>query len=279
VIALHELKYCFIRTPFEVPLMRLRHALGYLRRVRSPELREIYLEDERVQKLLRKVVRYNTNCVDVGYHYGSMLSRFCSLAPQGRHVAFEAIPSKVRFLRRKFPEVEIFETAVSDHAGSESFYINLGATGFSGLAKHGSGQFSRIDVACVPLDEAIPRDRAFDLIKVDVEGAELFVFRGASAFLSRDRPAVLFECGPTGPRVFGYNASDLYDLFAANGYSVFFLRDAIENGPPANRASFEAALVYPFKAFNWLAVANERISQVLVNHDARPLSDATLDLL
>lgn len=260
--ALNELKYSFIRTPFEVPLIRLRHALTYFRRARFPELRDIFLEDERIQELLRKLLRYSTNCIDVGCHYGSMLSRFCALAPQGRHIAFEAIPSKVRFLRRKFPEVEFFEAAVSDHAGFENFYINLRSTGFSGLARHGRGQFRKIEVNCVSLDSVLPHDRSFGLIKVDVEGAELFVFRGATAFLTRDRPAVLFECGPTGPQAFGYTAGELYDLFVAHGYAVFFLRDAIENGLPATRASFEAALVYPFKAFNWLAVASERISEL-----------------
>jgi len=192
-----------------------------------------------------------------------MLSRFCRLAPAGHHVAVEAIPAKVRFLRRKFPEVDVLEVALSDHAGAEDFYINLAATGFSGLARHGEGHFERIHVTCVRLDDAVPKDRRFDLLKIDVEGAELFVLRGATAFLTRDRPTILFECGPSGPPAFGYTAGTLYDLFVACGYSVFLLKDALNRGLPVVREQFEAALVYPFKAFNWLAVASERITEVL----------------
>jgi FkbM family methyltransferase len=225
------------------------------------------MEEERIQAILRKVIHPESNCVDVGSHYGSTLSRFCDLAPKGRHVAVEAIPSKAKFLRRKFPEVDVFEVALSDHAGSASFYVNVDATGFSGLARHGTGKFERIDVTCLRLDEVVTKERRFDFLKIDVEGAELFVLRGASKFLTRDRPTILFECGPSGPSVFGYAAGDLYDCLIADGYSVFFLKDALGRGLPVTRASFEAALVYPFKAFNWLAVANQRIPEILENSE------------
>jgi len=43
---------------------------------------------------------------------------------------------------------------------------------------------------------------------------------------------------------------------------VFFLKDILEAGAPVDRASLEAALVFPFKALNWVAVANSRISEI-----------------
>ena len=238
--------------------MRLRHSFKCLQRRLTPELGEIYLEDERIEAVLRRIIRTDTNCVDIGCHYGSILSRFCTLAPGGHHLAVEAIPSKVRFLRRKFPDVEVFDVALSDHTGIESFYINLNASGFSGLAPHGKGRFKQIEVACARFDDIVARDRRFDLLKVDVEGAELLVLRGATWFLARNRPAVLFECGPSGPLAFGYTSGQLYDLFVAEDYSVFFLKDALNALSPVTRADFQAALIYPFKAFNWLALPTER---------------------
>lgn len=194
-----------------------------------------------------------------------MLSRFCSLAPNGRHIAVEAIPSKVTFLHRKFPEVDVLQTALSDHVGMVPFYVNLGASGFSSLGRHGQGPFGRIEVKCTNLDAIVPRDRRFDFLKIDVEGAELSVLRGAKKLLACDRPSVLFECGPSGPALFGYKAVELHDFFTANNYSVFFLKDVLQCGRPIARESFEAALVYPFKAFNWLAIASESVPTMLAS--------------
>ena len=241
--------------------MRLRDAFGYFQRRRHPELHEIHLETGRINAVVEQVVRPSSNCVDVGCHYGSMLSRFCRLAPQGRHIAFEAIPAKARFLRRKFPEVSIHEVALSDHSGTTKFYINSSETGFSGLAEHGGGPFEQIDVDCARLDDVVPRDRRFDFLKVDVEGAELFVLRGAIDLLGRDRPTILFECGPSGPVAFGYAPREIYELFRRCDYSVFFLKDYLARGSPVDSTMFEEALVYPFKAFNWIAAPTERVSE------------------
>jgi FkbM family methyltransferase len=255
-----ELKYEFIRTRLEEPLMGLRRALDLPRRLRHPELREIYREDARIHAAVRRILRPDSNCVDVGCHYGSMLSRFCRNSPRGRHVAFEAIPGKVRFLRRKFPEVDVRQLALSDHAGSAQFYVDRKATGFSGLARRAGRDVEALEVGVDRLDDVLPRDRRYHLLKLDVEGAELLVLRGGLATLRRHRPAILFECAPGGPSAFGYAPGDLHDLLTGEaGYAVFFLRDYLEGGAPAGRAAFEEACTrYPFTAFNWIALPDPR---------------------
>jgi FkbM family methyltransferase len=258
-VRLGELKYEAIRTPFEQPLLRAREIFQSFRGRRHPELRELFLEERRIQDVLKQVITRRSNCVDIGCHFGSMLSVICRLAPEGHHVAFEAIPDKVRFLRRKFPDVDLMETALSDEAKTVTFYINRLASGFSGLARHGKGDFEEIRVPTARLDDVLPRDRRFDFVKIDVEGAELLVLRGAAAVLSRDQPVILFECGPSGPVAFGYSVGEVHDFLTGTcGYSVFLLKDFLSGKRPIDRAGFEAALVYPFQAFNWIALPGSK---------------------
>jgi FkbM family methyltransferase len=245
-------KYQLIRTPLQEPLSWLRGVVD-ARHWSHPELKSILAEDRLMRDVLRQRLSTKSNCIDVGCHYGTMLSRMLDCAPRGRHVAFEPTPAKVDFIRKKFPEVDVRPMAVSDRTGTVEFFENQTATGFSGLKKHGEGTFVDLSVPCTTLDEAVPEDRRFDLIKVDVEGAELFVFRGARSFLTRDQPIIIFECAPTGPILFDYSAGDLHDLLESYGYEVFKLKDFLANGRSVDSADFQRALVYPFQAFNWVA--------------------------
>jgi FkbM family methyltransferase len=259
-MALAELRYEFIRTPLEEPLLRLRHAVGWFGRRRHPELREIHREDRRIVEVLRRVLTTGTSCLDVGAHYGSMLSRLCRAAPGGRHVAFEVIPAKVSFLRRKFPEVDVRQLALADRTGRTRFFVCAGRSGFSSLARPTRRASSAIDAEAARLDDVVPSDRAFGFVKLDVEGAELLVIRGAARTLARDRPVLLFECGPSGPPSFGYRPEDLHDhLCGPAGYSVFTLAGFLgQEGPVGRQAFAHACTVYPFTAFNWVAVPAER---------------------
>ena len=66
------------------------------------------------------VLREDSNCIDVGANRGVILAEMCRVAPGGRHIAFEPTPIKARWLRKKFPEVQVEEVAVSDVAGERS---------------------------------------------------------------------------------------------------------------------------------------------------------------
>jgi FkbM family methyltransferase len=260
-MALGALKYEFIRTPLEEPLLRLRHALGWIARRRHPELHEIHLEDRRIVEILRRSLTPSTCCIDIGAHYGATLSRICRLAPAGRHVAFEAVPEKASFLRRKFPEVDVREVALSDRPGHTRFYVCPSQSGFSGLTRPKRRRAVEIEVLTARLDELAPSDRTFGFVKVDVEGAELLVLRGASALLSRCRPLVLFECGPGGPIAFDYRPEDLHDFLSGlDRYGVFTLGAFLQHGEPVGRDAFARACTqYPFTAFNWVAAPAERL--------------------
>src|SRR5262245_52338170 len=112
---LSSLKYELIRTPLERPLRRMLRMFRSVHRLPHPELAEVYREDHHIDDIRDRVLDDRAaSVVDVGAHYGTFLSHVCRLAPRGRHLAFEPTPEKARFLRRRFPEVTVYQAAASD---------------------------------------------------------------------------------------------------------------------------------------------------------------------
>ena len=73
--------------------------------------------------------------------------------------------------------------------------------------------------------------------------------------LRRDRPVIVFESGPGRAEEFGLTKAALYSfLVDDHGYSVFLFKDHLAGRGPLDLAAFEAAHVYPFQAFNFLAL-------------------------
>jgi hypothetical protein len=84
------------------------------------------------------------------------------------------------------------------------------------------------------LDDVVPRDMPLHFVKVDVEGAELQVFRGAVATLRAHRPVVVFEHGLGGADYYGTRPGDVHDLLAGDcGLRLFVMADWLAHGGPA----------------------------------------------
>jgi FkbM family methyltransferase len=250
-------KHLLVRTPFEGLAKRLRYIAAIPRRLRHPELAEIYAEPRRIEAAMRRLITLDANCIDVGCHIGSTLSLIVKLAPQGKHTAFEPLPQKAAWLRRKFPEVDVRQMALSNVAGTVDFTENLDRPGFSGL-RQSVGSRDRVRhlaVACDRLDHVLHPDYRVDFLKLDVEGAEQLVLEGASAVLRRNRPAIVFESGPGGADQFGLTRHGLYSLLVDRfAYHVYFLKGFLEGKDPIDWETFDAAHRYPFNAFNYVAI-------------------------
>jgi hypothetical protein len=89
---------------------------------------------------------------------------------------------------------------------------------------------SPVSVHVVPLDRWLAEqgiDRV-DFIKLDVEGGELDVLRGAANLLEREpRPVILAEVQDIRTRAWGYKAKDTIEYLANKSYEWFALS---ENG-------------------------------------------------
>lgn len=164
--------------------------------------------DRLTAKVMKRVIQKNTNCIDIGCHKGEMLTQMLALAPDGTHFAFEPIPEMYQQLEENYgKQVSVFPYAVSDQKGTASFQFVKNLPAYSGLKRRkyaiANPDIEEINVELVTLDTIIPKNIKIGFIKIDVEGAEFSVLKGASELLKRDAPTVVFE--------FGLGASDFYD--------------------------------------------------------------------
>ena len=247
-----------IGTPLQRPAEWLRHLHGRGFRRAHPELAEIFREDERIDRVMRATIGAGTNCVDIGCHIGAYLQKIVTLAPRGRHLAFEPVPHKAAWLRRKFRTVTVVEVALDDSEGSKEFFVDPAHTALSGL-RAGSGETPRqaLRVECRRLDDLVDEDAPIGFVKIDVNGGELPVLRGAERLLGRDRPFVLLSCSQQGLDDFGIGADEVFDFLVGRaGYRIFLLKDHLGGGAPLDAAAFRRSMVYPFQALNYAVVAD-----------------------
>lgn len=198
------------------------------------------LYDRQTIDIMRKVLKGNSNSVDVGCHKGSVLKEIVCLAPRGHHFAIEPLPDLFAELVRTFPGVECINCALSDESGTSSFSYVSSNPAFSGLRRRlypREESVSEIKVRTERLDDIVPHGVKIDFLKVDVEGAELNVFRGAKRILNQ-QPVVVFEHGLGAADCYGHRPEQVFDLLEGCGLKISVLGDWLSGVRPLARPDF-----------------------------------------
>jgi FkbM family methyltransferase len=255
------MKQALLSGPFGRGAMFVRDKYLILREAwLFPESVGTLASDQMATHLITRIGKPNTTFVDVGAHIGSIVFEVMRNHAAVRIVAIEAMPDKVEKLRRKFPTVEFHGCAVGESSGEAAFFVHSQRSGYSSLGRPGNPADQSITEIRVPvrrLDELV----AFadvDAIKIDVEGAELGVFRGAAGLLQKCRPTVMFESGPQGDDGLGYTKEALYEFLVANGYSVLVPNRVAHDDDGLTLSGFIESHRYPRRTTNYFAIPVQR---------------------
>ena len=193
--------------------------------------------DEQMVEVMARVLRRDSACIDVGAHAGDVLREMVRLAPRGRHHAFEALPHLAQRLRLKFPDVTVHELAISDCSGQAEFLHVENAPAYSGLRQRSydspDPKITQIRVSVATLDEIIPNNQQVAFVKIDVEGGEYHVIKGAAKTLARCRPIIAFEAGARSTGHYGVTPQMMVSLLDEIGYSVSTMRRWLTGLAPA----------------------------------------------
>ncbi len=236
-------------------------AMGAIsRRLGRPELlavvdataREAQREAVAVNAVLAASLRATGIYVDVGTNRGQVLREALRAAPHGTHIAFEPIPALAAQVAREFPGVDCRQKALGGTVATAEFCHFRRRQGWSGLRRspdisdrEGDPEFIKVDVSTLDVELAGVTP---NLLKIDVEGAELGVLEGGRELLRTGRPLVIFEHVYAAAALYGTPPGAPWDLLEDLGYDVF----SVTGQGPCTRAAFVTGA--GAGTVNWLAV-------------------------
>ncbi|KAL2533113.1 Methyltransferase FkbM [Abeliophyllum distichum] len=144
--------------------------------------------------------------VDVGANVG--MASFAAAVMGFKVLAFEPVFENLQricegiYFNRAGELVEVFEAATSDHSGNITFHKLVGRLDNSAVSSVGakmafkSNEEIALQVKSIPLDEMIKESEPVLLLKIDVQGWEYHVLKGAAKLLSRKKgeaPYLIYE--------------------------------------------------------------------------------------
>ena len=166
--------------------------------------------------------------VDAGAHKGAYtywMRR--AVGERGRVFAFEPQPRLAAYLKAVgaslgWENVIVRECALAYRVGLGTLRVpRVGSSQGAALSEGTAGQNDlAMPVRLATLDDELAGAGRVALLKVDVEGHELAVFRGAARVLAEDAPIVLFECEQRHLR--GHSMEDVFAHLRGLGYEGSF---------------------------------------------------------
>jgi FkbM family methyltransferase len=160
--------------------------------------------------------------IDVGANVGTVSAMMVRASPEARHLLVEPVQELAQGLVDRFPTCEVVTAVCGAEVRRADFVVAVDRPTRSSVDASMAATGGRVEVRSLPqvtLDEiAVGRHPRF--VKIDVEGGELAVLRGARSMMREERPTIVFEhmassgtCHPA--------SAEIYDLVASAGYKLF----------------------------------------------------------
>jgi FkbM family methyltransferase len=240
---------------------RLRERINLVVAIKS-QLESVgeYSNDLIARQILELLCLPGKAFVDVGAHIGSVIDGVARHSRPSIIIAVEAIPTKVNALRRRFPHAIIHPYAVGEEDGELPFFIDTENSGYSSLhRREGVHQTVEIKVPVRRLDDLIGSE-IVDVVKIDVEGAELAALKGGEKMIRRDLPTIMFESGPNSPG--RYDKVDMWNWLESLGYAIIIPNRVAHHDPGLSCDGFVEAHLYPRRTTNYFAISRDRRDEI-----------------
>ena len=202
------------------PYFNLRERLAQLVEGTEPD----------IQYLCHQLVKPGMTVMDVGANVGLLTRQFCrQVGNSGQVYAFEPDPLTFRFLEfntRSFKNKELTQCAVSDNHEPALLHLNFGSGAGNSLLNKSHSRES-VPVNCISLDEFLKQrgNPPVDVIKIDVEGAELSVLRGFRQSVARlPGLKLIIEYCPKNLQGAGVAPREVFDELRVQSFNLQVIR-------------------------------------------------------
>jgi FkbM family methyltransferase len=170
-------------------------------RFRVRALKALLRNERRELVEIRQHLRPGDIACDIGANKGSFVYWLSRWVRDGRVIVFEPQPELARNLANicrimGLANVTVEARAVHSHSGEMNLYVPKQHQPGASLRPETAttGDVSVLAVPVIALDEYFGATNRIALLKIDVEGAELAVFKGAERILRSHAPLLVFEC-------------------------------------------------------------------------------------
>jgi FkbM family methyltransferase len=179
---------------------------------------------------LEQILSPGMTFVDAGACYGLYtLAASKIVGESGRVITFEPASRAFRVLRKNIAlnslaNVLAYPLALTTNSGKALLYHHPNV-GCDSLGRDHSFTETAEEVGTESLDNVLRKISVshVDVIKMDVQGAEELVLRGAKEILTSSRPAVIFEVYPPGTVLLGLSPNGAWDFLGSLGYEFFLV--------------------------------------------------------
>jgi FkbM family methyltransferase len=186
--------------------------------------------EARLEAFYRRLPLEGSAVIDVGAHLGRHAIPLAQLVgPSGIVHAFEPIPVIRSRLAENLRQADannviVYPFPLANEAGPTSFTYTPDLPQESGIkARHiynePTGEPELLNLYARRLDDLFQKPE-IAFIKIDIEGGELDMLRGATESISAARPIVSFECGASSFLGYHDEPEAIFDLFSVRDYVV-----------------------------------------------------------
>jgi FkbM family methyltransferase len=200
----------------------------YNKRIAPLEILNFGTYEQTDSDMIFRLIKPGFQVLDVGANIGWYALNIAKVSGAAHVWAFEPVPATFTALQanielNQLDNIVPYNLGFSDHVGEVVFYFPPGRSdnaSAANLSERADAQTVRCQLRTLD-DFVAANNLRVDFIKCDVEGAELFVFKGAIKTLGQFRPVIFTEMLRKWSAKFHYHPNEIIDLLAGLRYRCF----------------------------------------------------------
>jgi FkbM family methyltransferase len=181
--------------------------------------------EQYLTETILSIAKENSTFIDIGANIGWFSLHVAKNIPSATVHAFEPGFFINQYLRKNVihnrlnKQIQINNYAVSNNIGTAQFTKNKVGHALNHL-KSGLDLAPTTEVKTTTIDHYVKSNniQRADIIKCDVEGAELLVLHGARETILAHHPTIILEINPDWTQRYSYNPNEIWDFLANIGY-------------------------------------------------------------